>query len=76
MSRVGKKPVALPNDVEVNVDTENSITVKGPKGELTYALTDKVNVEIKDKEIVITPVDESKVARCLNGTHDNRLNNQ
>jgi large subunit ribosomal protein L6 len=66
MSRIGKRPVNIPEKVDVNIKDAN-VTVKGPKGELNYALTSGVNVEIKDKEIVVTPKDNSNKNRALWG---------
>ena len=67
MSRVGKVPVALPDKVELKVDGA-FVSVKGPKGALDYTFTKKVKIELKDKNIVVTPVDESKESRALWGT--------
>ena len=50
MSRIGKKPITIPDGVEVTVN-ENHITVKGPKGTLERDLNNKVTVKIEDKII-------------------------
>lgn len=53
MSRIGKKPIALPEKVEVKV-AAGTVEVKGPKGQLTYKLVDGVKVEKKDKSVEVT----------------------
>ena len=74
MSRVGKEPVTLPEKVEVKVDGA-FVSVKGPKGQLDYEFTDHVNIELKDKEVLITPASESLLSRSLWGTTRAVINN-
>ena len=62
MSRIGKKPVAVPQGVEMNVDGQ-TVTAKGPKGELAVVLADLVSVGKTDDGVTVEPVDESKEAR-------------
>ena len=50
MSRIGKKPVAVPEGVTVTVGNDNVITVKGPKGELKQAIDRDIKVEVKDDD--------------------------
>lgn len=52
MSRIGKKPIALPEKVEVKI-AAGVVEVKGPKGQLTYKLTEGVKVEKKDKAVEV-----------------------
>ena len=60
MSRIGKKPVAVPSGVTATAES-GTLTVKGPKGTLTMAmLDDLVRYDIKDGEISITPVNPSQ----------------
>jgi len=54
MSRIGKMPVEIPEKVDVKVDGLN-VTVKGPKGNLEYTFANLVNIEMKDKTVVVTP---------------------
>lgn len=54
MSRVAKKPVAIPAGVTVNVDGQ-SLSIKGPKGNFDYSVHAEVNVEIQDNQIVFAP---------------------
>jgi large subunit ribosomal protein L6 len=48
MSRIGKKPVLVPNGVTVSVNEDNIITVKGPKGELKQTVDRDITVAVKD----------------------------
>lgn len=59
MSRIGRMPVAIPAGVDVNIETGNIITVKGPKGTLTQKLHPAMNIE-KDGDVihVTRPSDE------------------
>lgn len=66
MSRIGKLPVNIPDGVQVNLN-ENEITVKGPKGELTKKFSPKINLEIKDNEVVIERNSNAKEERALHG---------
>ncbi len=66
MSRIGKKPVAIPSGVTVNVDGQ-SVTAKGPKGELSAELVDQVLVRMDDDGVWVDPRDKSKAARSMWG---------
>ena len=66
MSRIGKLPVAIPGGVTATL-SETSLTVKGPKGELSMAFVDDVTVTQGEDGITIKPVDESKKARAMWG---------
>ena len=62
MSRIGKKPVALPSGVEANVSGQ-TISVKGPKGTREFTATDDVTLAVEDGAVTITPRGSSKRAR-------------
>ena len=66
MSRIGKKPVAIPSGVTVNVDGQ-SVTAKGPKGELSAVLVDQVLVRMDDDGVWVDPRDKSKSSRSMWG---------
>lgn len=74
MSRLGKKPVAIPANTEVSV-AGNVLTVKGPKGTLTKPVHSRVAVEVKDNEVTVAPKDNSRLARSLWGTFSSHLRN-
>ncbi|MYZ46643.1 50S ribosomal protein L6 [Propylenella binzhouense] len=62
MSRIGKKPVAVPSGVQASVEGQ-TVRAKGPKGELAVVLADRVTVAQADGGIKVDPRDESKEAR-------------
>ncbi|WP_271078253.1 50S ribosomal protein L6 [Aurantiacibacter sp. MUD61] len=62
MSRIGKKPVALPSGVTAK--TENGVlSVKGPKGELSMSQFDLIEYKIEDGEIQVNPINKTQKAR-------------
>ncbi len=74
MSRVGKKPVAIPNGVTAKVDGQQ-VSAKGGKGELAFVVPEEVAVKLEDNAIVVDPRDDSKRARALWGTSRAMINN-
>lgn len=66
MSRIGKQPVELPDDVEASV-SGSELTVKGPVGELVEEFPETVTVEIGDEEINVERPDDSREARSHQG---------
>src|SRR5690606_24213447 len=62
MSRIGNKPVAVPQGVTATIEGQ-TITAKGPKGELQFVLNDEVLVKLDEGQITIEPRDQSKAAR-------------
>lgn len=74
MSRIGRKPIELPDGVQVKLEN-GTITVKGPKGELTRKLHPEINVTINDKEILVERPSDQKEHRALHGTTRSIINN-
>ncbi len=66
MSRVGKKPITLPDKVEVKVDGR-TVRVKGPNGGLERDLHPAVTVNVADGVVTVSPVDDSRESRALWG---------
>ncbi|MDP4824123.1 MAG: 50S ribosomal protein L6 [Aestuariivirgaceae bacterium] len=66
MSRIGKKSVPVPSGVTVNISGQN-LAVKGPKGELKFALVDHVIAKLEGAEVDVQPRDQSKAARSAWG---------
>ena len=73
MSRIGKLPVEG-GKATLSFDS-GVLTAKGPKGELTLAVVDDVNVKFEDNSVTFTPKDESKRARAMWGTMRARAQN-
>ncbi|AZL15879.1 50S ribosomal protein L6 [Rickettsiales endosymbiont of Stachyamoeba lipophora] len=57
MSRIGKLPVNIPNGVNVTVDKNNLVTVKGPRGELSAVINKLINVTLEDNKVIVWPRD-------------------
>ncbi len=66
MSRIGKRPITIPDKVTVTIDGQQ-VTVKGPKGELRRVLPKQVKVEQDGQTIQVVRRDESKLARQRHG---------
>ena len=62
MSRIGKKPIAVPPQVEVNIE-DNTVQVKGPKGQLQLAIPTGIRVERQDGQLLVLRQDDSLAAR-------------
>ena len=74
MSRIGKKPVVVPGGITATVDGQ-TVSVKGPKGQLAFVVHDLVSVEQTADGITVTPRDESKKARSLWGMSRTMVSN-
>src|SRR5436190_19594968 len=69
MSRIGRKPVTIPNGVTVTVGNDNVVTVKGPKGELKQAIDRDIKVAVQDGEVIFErPTDQIR-HRSLHGLY-------
>lgn len=74
MSRLGKKPVVIPDSVTVSLNDEK-ITVKGPKGELSKSLVEYVTVKYEDNQVLVVRNDETKVSNMNQGLMRSLINN-
>ena len=75
MSRIGKLPIAIPSGVNVSVDNNNVVTVKGPKGELKQAVNADIKVSIEDGHVHVTRPTDDKEHRALHGLYRALINN-
>lgn len=75
MSRIGRLPIAIPAGVTVTVTPENVVTVKGPKGELTEAMSTEMSIVVENNEVVVTRPSENKMHRSLHGLTRALINN-
>lgn len=75
MSRIGKMPIKLPKGVTLTVKPDNSVAVKGPKGELTQVVDPDIKVEINDGEVVINRPTEQKRHKSMHGLYRALINN-
>jgi large subunit ribosomal protein L6 len=75
MSRIGKKPVAIPNGVTVTVGKDNVVTVKGPKGTLSEAIDRDIKAEVIGNELIISrPTDQIR-HRAMHGLYRSLVHN-
>jgi|SRR5690554_6857021 large subunit ribosomal protein L6 len=68
MSRVGNKPIEVPANVTVTVADDNTVTVKGPKGELTRQLNSEMKIVQEGNIITVVRPSDSKAHRTIHGT--------
>jgi large subunit ribosomal protein L6 len=74
MSRIGKKPVAVPSGITANVEGQ-TIKIKGPKGALSFVVPDDVAVKLDSGQIKVDPRNETKRARSQWGTSRTLISN-
>ena len=74
MSRIGNKPVVIPAGVTINLK-DNTVTVKGPKGELSYTFNQNITLVQNEGEVVFTRPDDSKENKTIHGTTRAVFNN-
>jgi large subunit ribosomal protein L6 len=67
MSRLGRKPVPIPDKVKVSLDGSR-VQVEGPLGKMAFALPTGIAVQVKDKELLVTRADDSTAQKSLHGT--------
>lgn len=66
MSRIGKKPIAIPKEVKVDIK-DGSVAIEGPKGKLELRLPYGVNVESKDGQITVKRISDTKLNKSTHG---------
>ena len=74
MSRIGNKPITIPEGVEVTLN-DKIITVKGPKGTLSKEIHKNVNVTVEGNVITISRIDDEPANRSLHGLTRSLINN-
>lgn len=74
MSRLGKKPISLPDGVTVSVD-KGVVTVKGSKGELVQKVDSDIKVEVKDGEVVLERPSDQKRHKAMHGLYRSLISN-
>ncbi|GKV55102.1 50S ribosomal protein L6 [Sporosarcina sp. NCCP-2222] len=75
MSRIGKKPIEVPENVTVTISDDNHVTVKGPKGELTNTFNTDIKIEQEGNVITLVRPSDAKEHRSIHGTTRSLLNN-
>jgi len=74
MSRIGKRPVALPSGVTAKTESK-TLTVKGSKGELSMTMLDLIEYKIEGEEIQVNPINKTQKARQFWGMHRTLVQN-
>jgi len=74
MSRIGNRKLVIPEGVTVTVEN-NKVTVKGPKGELSYNFSDLIKVTVEENTVVTEQIKASKTANMMQGTTNSLINN-
>ncbi len=75
MSRIGKLPIQIPEGVTITVNPDNTVVVKGPKGELNRKVDKDITVEIKDGQVLVQRPTEQKRHRAMHGLYRALINN-
>lgn len=75
MSRIGKLPVSIPNGVTITVGEDNTVKVKGAKGELSEKVSNEMKLEQKDGALTVTRPSDEKRHRALHGLTRTLINN-
>ncbi len=74
MSRVGRLPVKIPENVTVTVKA-SEVSVEGPKGSMTQSFSPQVKIDVTDGQCVVTRKNESKQAKSYHGLYRNLIQN-
>lgn len=75
MSRIGNLPITVPSGVEIKVAEDNTVTVKGPLGELKQKLAKEIKITQEDGKITVERPNDNKRIRSLHGLTRSLLNN-
>ena len=75
MSRIGKKPVNLPSGVVVEVSADNTVSVKGPLGQLTQKVDPDITVKVENGVVELSRPTDQKRHRSLHGLYRALINN-
>ena len=75
MSRIGKKPVIIPANVTVDIAENNVVTVKGPKGTLTYGFHPDMILKVEGNTVIVDRPDEEHLHKSLHGLTRTLLSN-
>lgn len=74
MSRIGKKPITIPQDVKVEVK-DSQILAEGPKGKLSKNLSPRISLEIKDNQLILKRLSDTKLDKSLHGLYRALISN-
>lgn len=75
MSRIGRAPIPVPPKVQVTWNDENFVTVKGPKGELSYQVDPDLALKLEDGNLTVSRPSDSRQHRARHGLYRTLVNN-
>jgi large subunit ribosomal protein L6 len=75
MSRIGRAPIAVPPKVQVSWTEDNLVTVKGPKGELSYQIDPDLTLKLENGTITVTRPSDNREQRAKHGLYRTLINN-
>ena len=75
MSRIGNQPITIPQGVEVNVNDNNVVTVKGKLGEMTQSLDRGISVVVEEGKVIVSRASESKEHKSKHGLYRALISN-
>lgn len=75
MSRIGKLPITIPAGVTITVDDSNTVTVKGPKGEMSESISRNMELSTEDGVLTVKRPNDNKENRALHGLSRSLINN-
>ncbi len=75
MSRIGKAPISIPAGVTISVSEKNTVTVKGPKGQLTQDVDTDITIAQEDGTLTVSRPSEQKRHKALHGLYRSLINN-
>ena len=75
MSRIGRLPIQIPAGVTVTIADDNTVSVKGPKGELNQKVNKDIKVEQVGTEVIVSRPSDSKPHRSMHGLYRSLINN-
>ncbi|HWR20191.1 MAG TPA: 50S ribosomal protein L6 [Clostridia bacterium] len=75
MSRIGKLPITIPGGVTITVGSDNTVTVKGPKGQLSEKISTAITLKEENAVLTVARASDSKEHRSLHGLSRTLINN-
>ncbi len=75
MSRIGNKPVEIPDKVKVNIGSDGAVAVEGPKGKLNWQLPREIKANVEDNRVSIVRSAETRSVKALHGLARSLVNN-
>ena len=75
MSRIGNRPVEIPEKVKVNIDSDGGVVVEGPKGKLNWKLPRNIKASVKDNHVSLAREAETRSVKALHGLSRSLVHN-